>query len=54
MSALSPEADMLIFGIDVRFVPEADIKAVPAPRPLPLSGRVSCGHTPPSTFKHRR
>ena len=25
MSALPPEADMLIVGIDVRYVPEADI-----------------------------
>ena len=27
MSALPPEADMLIFGINVCYVPEADITA---------------------------
>jgi hypothetical protein len=27
MSALSPEADMLIVGINVRYVPKADVTA---------------------------
>ena len=48
MSALPPEADMLIVGINVCFVPEADIKSVharkvpcgPGAHQLPLASHI--------------
>ena len=42
MSALPPKADMLIVGINVCFVPEADIAACGV---WPPSGRINVPHT---------